>query len=74
MSRQQLPFDNSPLFVAAVIDENGKLTNLRALRFGDARSPYAISALNQWEFLPAQLEGRPVACKILIGITIIALE
>lgn len=63
-----------PLFVTGIIDQEGKLQSLRSIRTQDARSQPAIQALQQWEFLPAQMDGRPVACKVLIGVTVIAEE
>jgi len=60
-------------FVSAVIDETGKLQSLRTIR-QDARSQPAIRALQQWQFLPAQLDGQPVASKVLIGVIVRAEE
>jgi hypothetical protein len=64
--------DSGPVLVAGIIDENGKVKSLRALRPQDTRAQPAIVALQQWEFLPAQLDGRAVATRILIGVTVIA--
>jgi len=69
MARIQLVGEQGPVFVSGVIDETGKLQSLRTIR-QDARSQPAIRALQQWQFLPAQLDGRPVASKVLIGVTI----
>ena len=62
--------DAGPVFVSAIINEKGKLESLRALRAQDTRSQAAIRALEQWEFLPAQLDGKPVSAKILMGIAV----
>jgi TonB-like protein len=62
--------DAGPVFVSAVIDEKGKLQSIRSLRAHDTRSEAAIHALQQWEFLPAQLDGKPVSAKILMGISV----
>jgi len=70
----QLAGEQGPVFVSGVIDEAGKLQSLRTVRAQDARSQPAIHALQQWQFLPAQLDGRPVASKVLIGVTIRAEE
>ena len=70
----QLAREQGPVFVSGVIDEAGKLQSLRTIRAQDARSQPAIHALQQWQFLPAQLDGRPVASKVLIGVTIRAEE
>jgi len=60
--------DSGPVFISAVIDENGKMQALKAIRAQDTRSQAAIHALEQWEFLPAQVDGKPVASKILMGV------
>ena len=70
--RTQLAAGQGPVFVSGVIDETGKLQSLRSIRAQDARSQPAIQALQQWQFLPAQLDGRPVASKVLIGVTVTA--
>jgi hypothetical protein len=70
----QIAGEQGPVFVSGVIDETGKLQSLRTIRAQDARSQPAIHALQQWQFLPAQLDGRPVASKVLIGVTIRAEE
>ena len=59
-ARTQLAAGQGPVFVSGVIDETGKLQSLRSIRAQDARSQPAIQALQQWQFLPAQLDGRPV--------------
>jgi hypothetical protein len=69
---EKLQADSGPVLVAGIIDESGKVKSLRALRPQDTRAQPAIIALQQWEFLPAQLDGRPVATRILIGVTVIA--
>jgi Gram-negative bacterial TonB protein C-terminal len=74
MSKSQLIEESGPVFVSGTIDENGKLQSLRTVRTQDARSQSAIRALQQWEFLPAQLDGRPVASKVLIGVTVVVAE
>jgi Gram-negative bacterial TonB protein C-terminal len=69
--RNQLAGEQGPVFISGVIDETGKLQSLRTVRVQDARSQPAIQALQQWQFLPAQLDGRPVASKVLIGVNVI---
>jgi hypothetical protein len=63
-----------PVFVIGIINEQGKLEGLRASRALDARAQAAVNALAQWEFLPALLNGKPVASKVLIGITVMPAE
>jgi hypothetical protein len=56
------------IFIAGTIDESGILHGLRSLRAADDISKAAIEALAGWKFLPAELAGRSVAVKILIGV------
>ncbi len=69
-SKTDLATNSGPVFVTGIIDENGNLKSLRAIRALDARAQAAVNALSQWEFLPAQLEGKPVASKVLIGVSV----
>jgi len=70
MKPSPISIDAGPVFVSAIIDENGKLQALKSIRVQDTRSQAAIRALEQWEFLPAQLDGKPVASKILVGVAV----
>ena len=70
----QLAGEHGAVFVSGIIDETGKLQSLHTIRAQDARSQFAIHALQQWQFLPAQLDGKPVSSKVLIGVTIRAEE
>jgi len=70
MKPSPISIDAGPVFVSAIIDENGKLQALKSIRVQDTRSQTAIRALEQWEFLPAQLDGKPVASKILVGVAV----
>lgn len=72
--RSQFAGDPGPLFVTGTIDDKGKMQSLRCLRAQDPRAQAAIRALEQWEFLPAQLDGKPVATKVLIGVTVSTVE
>jgi hypothetical protein len=69
-SKTDLATNSGPVFVTGIIDENGKMNSLRAIRALDGRAQAAVNALSQWEFLPAQLEGKPVASKVLIGVSV----
>ncbi len=68
--KTDLTANSGPVFVTGIIDENGKLQALRAIRALDGRAQSAVNALAQWEFLAAQLDGKPVASKVLIGVTV----
>jgi len=57
-------------FLTGVIEANGKLESLHAVRTTDAKAQAAIRSLAQWEFQPAQVMGTPVPCKILIGVNV----
>jgi len=66
--------NSGPVFVTGIIDENGKLQALRAIRALDGRAQSAVDALAQWEFLAAELDGKPVASKVLIGVSVLPAE
>ncbi|SRR5712692_326303 len=72
--KTDLTANSGPVFIIGIINEKGKLQALRAIRTLDVRAQSAINALAQWEFLPAQLEGKPVASKILIGVSVMPTE
>lgn len=74
MPKAQLIGEPGPVFVTGNIDEAGKMRSLRGVRGQDARALAAIRALEQWEFSPAQLDGKPVATKVLIGVTVNAVD
>lgn len=63
---------SEPIFIAGIIDESGRLQSLRAVHSADPRARTAVAALAQWEFSAAQLDGEPVAAKVLVGVTVIA--
>ena len=70
MKPSPVSIDAGPVFISAIIDENGRLQALKPIRVQDTRSQAAMRALEQWEFLPAQLDGKPVASKILVGVAV----
>lgn len=70
MKAAAISVDVGPVFISAIIDENGKLQALKPVRAQDTRSQAAMRALEQWEFLPAQLNGKPVASKVLVGVAV----
>ena len=60
------------IVVYAVMDRGGKLHNLAIAQTPDARfTPPILAALSHWTFQPAQLNGQPVALKVLIGIPLL---
>jgi hypothetical protein len=63
--------NSEQVFVTGIITATGNVEALRAVRASGARAQAAVSAIAQWEFQPAQLEGKPVASKILIGVTVV---
>ena len=65
---------SGPVFITGIIDGDGKLQGLRAIRVLDVRAESALKALAQWVFLPAQLDGKPVASRVLIGVNVLPTE
>jgi Gram-negative bacterial TonB protein C-terminal len=60
------------IVVYAVLDKQGKLQHMSVRQSPDTRfSPPILAALTQWTFQPAQLNGQPVALKVLIGIPLL---
>jgi hypothetical protein len=72
--KTELNANSGPVFVTGIIDENGKLQAFRAIRALDGKAKCALNALAQWEFLAAQLDGKPVASKVLIGVSVLPAE
>jgi len=66
--------NSGPVFVTGIIDDNGKLLGLRAIRVLGVRAESALKALAKWEFLPAQLDGKSVASRVLIGVSVVPTE
>jgi hypothetical protein len=63
------------IVVYAVMDTQGKLQRLSVRQTPDARFNAGIlAALTHWSFQPAQLNGEPVALKVLIGIPLLPYE
>jgi len=56
------------IFIAAVIDQEGAVQQLRSPRQLDDAARAAIRSLIQWRFTPALLNGKPVSVKVLIGV------
>src|ERR1019366_8259036 len=57
------------IVASAIMDVTGKLEQVSVKRTPDSQliAPL-IEALNNWTFEPAQIDGKPVALKILLGI------
>ena len=66
--------DAGPVFLTGIIGKDGNLQLLRAARAMDARAQVALRAVAQWEFLAAQLDGKAVATKVLIGVSVMPAE
>jgi hypothetical protein len=58
------------IFIIGTIDESGNLQGLHSLRTSDDLCTAAINALDGWKFLPAELAGKIVPIKVLIGVFI----
>lgn len=53
----------------AVIHSDGRIGDIRVLNSPDDRlSPYAVSALKHWTFVPAEKDGKPVAIEAVVVI------
>jgi hypothetical protein len=70
LPKDKIGVDTGPVFLTGIIDDNGHLQLLHAVRAMDARALAALDALAQWLFLPAQLNGMPVSIKVLIGVNV----
>ena len=53
----------------AIIDEQGNVTEIRALSGHALLSPAAIEAVKQWKYEPTILSGRPVAVQLIVNLT-----
>jgi hypothetical protein len=55
--------------IYAVVDKDGKVAHIAVKQTPDPRvSDAIVEALSKWVFRPAQLNGQPVAVKVLLGI------
>jgi hypothetical protein len=55
--------------IYAVVEKDGKVGHISVKQTPDSRmSDPIVQALSKWVFRPAQLNGQPVAVKVLIGI------
>jgi len=59
------------IFLFGIITASGELRELRSVRPHQSGSQIALDALAQWQFEPAELNGQPVATKVLFGLSII---
>jgi hypothetical protein len=63
---------HSRIFIKGMISATGELTGLQAIRpMDDVYTKSALTALQQWQFLPAELDGGAVPTKVLIGVTLV---
>jgi len=63
------------IVVYAVMDTEGKLHDLAIKQTPDGRFNLPVlSALTHWRFQPAQVNGQPIALKVLIGIPLLPFE
>jgi hypothetical protein len=63
------------IVVFALMDTQGKLQRLAVKQSPDARfNPAILGALSHWIFQPAQLNGRAVPLKVLIGVPLLPYE
>jgi len=57
------------IFLSAVITSTGALRDLHPVHAEQSGSQIAMEALQRWEFAPAEVNGRAVDAKVLIGVT-----
>ena len=63
------------IVVYAVMDTEGRLHDLAIKQTPDGRFNLPVlSALTHWRFQPAQVNGQPIALKVLIGIPLLPFE
>ena len=63
------------IVVYAIMDTQGQLQHLSVRQTPDTRfNAPILAALAHWSFQPAQLNGQPVALKVLIGIPLLPYE
>lgn len=66
-------YRNQLVVVYVVIDESGKVLRAKSMESPNAQlvAPL-LSALNDWEFRPATLNGKPIAVRALLGVPVSA--
>jgi Gram-negative bacterial TonB protein C-terminal len=65
-------FSGEQIALYAVINAEGKIVQSKILQSPNSRlSEILLSALEQWVFRPATMNGRPVAVKIVLGVAIL---
>jgi hypothetical protein len=66
-------YRNQLLVIHVVIDEQGKLQRARSMQSPNVRfNAPLLAALEDWEFRPATLNGKPIAVRALLGVPIFA--
>jgi hypothetical protein len=66
-------YRNQLLVIYVVIDEQGKLQRAKSMQSPSIRfNAPLLAALNDWEFRPATLNGKPIAVRALLGVPIFA--
>jgi Gram-negative bacterial TonB protein C-terminal len=63
------------VIVYAILQSDGKLQQLSVMQSPDARfNPPILATLRLWTFRPAQMNGKPVGVKVLVGIPVLPFE
>jgi hypothetical protein len=66
-------FAGKLIIASAILNATGKLEQVSVKQTPDSQlTARLIEALNNWSFQPAQIDGNPVALKILLGIRLSA--
>jgi len=62
----------SVVILSAIIDVNGRVTDLAVLRSADpALASAAIDAVSGWEFLPTHLDGQPIDTRMTVTVNFV---
>lgn len=59
-----------PVFITGIVDEHGRMQDLRAVYPQDPRSAAAVAPFSKWKFEAAEVNGKLVPAKVLIGVTL----
>jgi len=58
--------------ISAVVDETGKVTDMKVVSGNPVLQQSAMQALRTWKYVPARLNGRPTASHIQVKINFTA--
>jgi periplasmic protein TonB len=56
------------VILEAVIDAHGNVTSVQVLRSNPLLDQAAVDAVRQWRYMPARLNGQPIAVVVTVTI------